>query len=408
MHQFRPKRPTFLEVKELGERVWNHKVVLPLYDSQGDVIAKTVHEGPLELDLNQSYPVDLYRLVSFDRQLPGWKPDRLLTIAPLSEHIQIDQKTEFWQGSAHEVTKHHEKLAKAAATATRRDARRQSGQPPRQKKPKTSSTASKSQATAAREARNNDPEHQAVMALCDVDPELEAASLLGEDFWEGALSSISGGSVSDCDVAPDAELDVRLLSLLEKEKHDGAPIDLSEGSECLDDFFGDSDPEDTPIPTQPKLKVRFQTAPKSKSDEEPSYEPTSPAGVASRSKSSSSSSTSSDSSKSSASGDDEQGGASKIGGPRGKCDLDKSDEAPAGCKLKRYVPGDHRPPFWQGTLPPGVRDAKGKHTRRRSFRVGQRTEADALAQIELWLTVVLEELAAGDTPDEHSDKEDND
>ena len=66
MHDFRPKRPTFLVMDLLDGLVWGHQVVKPRYDSKGDAICNTVHEAILGPDLSQPITLNLHRLVTFD------------------------------------------------------------------------------------------------------------------------------------------------------------------------------------------------------------------------------------------------------------------------------------------------------------------------------------------------------
>ena len=88
--------------------------------------------------------------------------------------------------------------------------------------------------------------------------------------------------------------------------------------------------------------------------------------------------------------------------PRIPATLDRSTEQPAGCICRQYYPAG-APPYWYGVLPEGVTDTKGRHTRRRAFKPGLRTKAEALAEVETWLHVHGEgSLETEDTSDDDS------
>ena len=392
IHYFRPRRPTFIEVELLPIEVWGHKVVKPLYDSSGLAMCRTVHEAMLSLDFDQTYEVDLYRFVAFDKRLPGWKPDRLLTIAPMSEHISIPQTLRVWKGAALELKTFYENVAKAAAAAARRAAG-SSGGAPRAKAPKTERRVFH-QGKAARDAAANDPNHQALLAIQDAPSDL----LLPADHESWAELFMDGADVSeDSDgdnlFGDDLSLDATLASLKHKEAAPSPlprPSDL-ESVSSIDDLLGkasDSDglADDKPIVFtvhKPKEKNEAPSSP----DPDDIASPTSPA--SSRSTGSSSSSSSSKASEDGDAIGSDDSGAKRHSGKRGKCTLDKDDDAPAGCKLRKYE-GAGLVPFWVGTLPDGIDDSEGKHTRRRSYREGLRTEGEALADIELWLHCAMD------------------
>ncbi len=73
--------------------------------------------------------------------------------------------------------------------------------------------------------------------------------------------------------------------------------------------------------------------------------------------------------------------------------LDEIRDVPPGCSLRKYESKTDGPPFWVATLPIGMSDSKGHHTRRRAFRTGLRSEAQAIAQCEAWLSIVTEGAA---------------
>ena len=73
-------------------------------------------------------------------------------------------------------------------------------------------------------------------------------------------------------------------------------------------------------------------------------------------------------------------------GPGGTWTDDRSREQPNGCVCRRYEPIGETP-FWHGELPEGICDSAGHRTRRRGYRTGLRTEAQALANVEAWLHI---------------------
>ena len=70
---------------------------------------------------------------------------------------------------------------------------------------------------------------------------------------------------------------------------------------------------------------------------------------------------------------------------RGAADLDRSDEVPDGCTLRRYFP-ETRSGYWKATMPKGVRHAVTKKNTR-SLAWGfysQRTENEAREMVRDW------------------------
>ena len=367
-----------------------------------------MHEGLLELNLAEEASVDLWRFVTFDRRLPGWKPDRLLTIAPLSDHLEIAQEIPFWKGARQELIDYHERLRKSAEAAARREERQRHGQQPQAKRPRAAAKPRSAQAAAAKAARARDPEHQALLAVCDV--ELPSASDFSQgdgDAWGelvAEVAEVSDGSESDELFGKDPALDTPLAALLRTEDADIVAADPGVNSDQTDSLFGPSSEEDVPKPMQTTLKVRAQagtTPDKGGEDREGSA----PVSLLQGESSSQSSSTSSSSSSTAISGSSSEGSPADASGkkhrqtgPRGK--RSGTAEAPPGCSLARYHPEDGTP-FWFAKLPKGVSDRKGWRTRRRSFREGLRTESQAKAQCEIWLQTSMEEQVAEDSDNEH-------
>ena len=206
--------------------------------------------------------MDLWRFVTFDRRLPGWKPDRLLTIAPLSDHLEIAQEIPFWKGARQELIDYHERLRKSAEAAARREERQRHGQQPQAKRPRAAAKPRSAQAAAAKAARARDPEHQALLAVCDV--ELPSASDFSQgdgDAWGelvAEVAEVSDGSESDELFGKDPALDTPLAALLRTEDADIVAADPGVNSDQTDSLFGPSSEEDVPKPMQTTLKVRAQ------------------------------------------------------------------------------------------------------------------------------------------------------
>ena len=97
------------------------------------------------MPLTDALEVDLFKLVPFNRRLPNWRPDRLLTISPLSEYLEGNWSMRFWSGEAEELQREMERRQKADEKAARaREARKKSGgvasKAPK-RRPRTKSTA---------------------------------------------------------------------------------------------------------------------------------------------------------------------------------------------------------------------------------------------------------------------------
>ena len=234
VHYFRPRRPTFIVLDLLPERVWQHQVVRPRYDAHGDVICRTVYQALLQLDFNKEHEVEVFRLIVFDRQLPNWRPDRLLTISPLCEHMDFPKRLSIWKGATKELKDYQERLAKATASAARAVERKASGAAPRAKAPRRERRQTQ-QGAAAKAAAAANPEHQAMLAIQDLQ-----CPILGDDdaqFWDDLFDEDDAevrGQESDEDqlFADDVGLDATLASLKRQEPGDvTAPVDFdSDGS----------------------------------------------------------------------------------------------------------------------------------------------------------------------------------
>ena len=87
LQYFRPRRPTLLELMKFPHRVWGCDVVKPKYQSNSDCTLKSSSEAMLDAPLQMALFVSLFKLVPFDRSIPNWTPDRLLTIKPLHEFV---------------------------------------------------------------------------------------------------------------------------------------------------------------------------------------------------------------------------------------------------------------------------------------------------------------------------------
>ena len=84
---------------------------------------------------------------------------------------------------------------------------------------------------------------------------------------------------------------------------------------------------------------------------------------------------------------------------RGPATVDRAIEGgniPEGCSCRRYDPRPPEPPYYCATLPAGVFDMRGRHTRRRAFRPGLRTEAEAIDLCETWLVETMSAIEADD------------
>ena len=407
-HKFNPRRATLLQVIPRPERVWDHVVVDPIYvEKDGVVMPKvlTVHQALCELDLEHPLEVSLHRLVAFNRELPAWRPDRLLTIAPLHLSVDVPESIPFWKGRAAEVA--DEELRKKRKLEA--EARRRARQPP----PSGGAVPSHPPGVqrqhvqlagyrSEQAARGGDAD---LAVLCDADVGDEAGAD-GDGADDGVCSSHDGDRPEDADVV--------IAEVLDEHRGDDPFFDLvlggTDGSDCSD--HGDA----TADAGKKKPSFRNTNGPavligdQSEESEEagdsdggsPQYSPTSPAH--------------------SRDGDDVcPGGAddvmdepqpdefvppvvpvvvaepelevaaeSRVSGRRAgaqavPCTADRSAQQPPDCTLRRYDP-PNKASYWLGLLPKGKSDGDNRSTRTRSFREGGiRSEEEAIADIEAWL-----------------------
>ena len=347
----------------------------------------------LKLNFDLIHEVELFRFVVFDRALPNWSPDRLLTIGPLCDYIKFPSSLTIWKGAEQELKLYRENLAKAAAAAARAPRQKQSAKASGARAPKRQRVPAK-QAAAAKAAAAANPEHQAMLALQD-DP-----GLLGNgddaELWAGVFDESdeeANGEESDGELfaADEVGLDATLASLKHPEKLDDTFDDSSDAGtislfQSSEDAGDDRNAGKTPaLLTVRKLGGKPDAGGEDKS-ESPKYSPTSRAssGASTSSESASGSAKSRESSH-----DADKGKRRRATGTRAKHTAEAFG-VPAGCTLRRYEPAD-KSSFWLGTLPKGTTDRKGRHTRRRAYREGLRTEAQAQSLVELWLERVMED-----------------
>ena len=99
MMYFRPRRPTLLKVTLLPDIVWGRQCVQPVYLPNGTAATVTAFQAMRELDLSGSLEVRFFKIVAYNRILPGWKPDKLLPIAAMNDFIETIGPVEFWKGA---------------------------------------------------------------------------------------------------------------------------------------------------------------------------------------------------------------------------------------------------------------------------------------------------------------------
>ena len=87
LQYWRPQRCTLLELRLLPDVVWGHRVVRPfcLDGPKPRVSPISALQVFRQMELADALEVRLFKLVPFDRRVADWKPDRLLTICPLSD-----------------------------------------------------------------------------------------------------------------------------------------------------------------------------------------------------------------------------------------------------------------------------------------------------------------------------------
>ncbi len=318
----------------------------------------------------------------------------MLTIAPLPEYIDsFPPELPCWKGSKLELEAHREKIATAAARAAA--AAKAGPRRPRDRSKPATPRPSNAQAEAAKRLARADPIHQALLALQDAPADAHGPH--DAMFWEEIFDDENEVDDEDCEdrelMFPEGlDLDATLSSLRTPERKQTI-VGPDSGSDVSDsELFRQLDadallPDEKPV----LLSVRKPRPAPEPGDKESVSEVYSPTSAEASSK------TSSDGSSSSSDSDASETArvAWAEADERHPADLVKDDDAPAGCTLRRYCkPG--KPPYWHGTLPPGVTGEGGRHSRRRVFREGARTEAEALAQVEYFLNVACEEHADED------------
>ena len=125
MQYLKPKRSTFLQVELLPEKVWQHDVVKPLYRENGKPMTKAQIEVFLEIEhaghLDRPLNFKLYRFVSFNCELPNWRPDRRLARAPLEISLpDVECTRVFWTGAASELIAERERVEQERQAVARR------------------------------------------------------------------------------------------------------------------------------------------------------------------------------------------------------------------------------------------------------------------------------------------------
>ena len=380
---FNPRRPTFLQVKPRPGQVWGHTVIDPIYDSNQLAVTHTVLEAMSCLDLRTPQDLQLYRLIAFNRDLPGWKPDRLLTVAPVHDQIEeVPETIRFWQGASAELTAEMTRRQKQDLAAER-------------KRERDAAPGGPSGSRRGRQSRTTTPQHEAMRAAAKRAMDEELVPLLDvpageqtvdeEIFWSELASDVDD---EECFAPTDNEegLDEALnslASLKQSEGVEGREDNVSDFAEDgldaeLDALFGDCDDldvgvddESVPVLSIPSIHGHHEG---SDDTDSASYIPTSPASMGAE-----------------AEGDitDEECLAAPAAGHRAgvrePATADRSSEQPANCTCRRYEPtGAGKIPYWVGVLSPGMSDASGNHSRSRSYRPGLRTEAEALSEVEIW------------------------
>ena len=206
--KFNPRRPSILLAERLPHEVWGHAVIRPLYTDSELLRPATVHQALMPLCLDGPLKMLVFRLVAFSKRLPGFKPDRVLPIAPISAHEKVEDEILVWRGTGAELKIHKDKLQKAAAAAARRAQRPSPAARPaanREKKPRRAPNA---QAEAAKAAKRGDAAHQQLLALMDrskpgdetdLADRLSIDSDIGTDSIDASASARSPSDHEDLD-----------------------------------------------------------------------------------------------------------------------------------------------------------------------------------------------------------------
>ena len=335
-----------------------------------------------------------------------------MLIKPLNEFIDIPPSAAFWSGARGELAKEEEKQRKAALAAARAREREKHNGVPKEKKPRQSGALTrKSAQQEAAKARRQCAEHQLLPLPA---PPLESGTedQDNENLFAGPTSSDSelgadGAKHNSC--SDDSDVDTLLVNLMDPKKNASSKAGASGASDGVQpDWLHDEidfDEEEVFGPEElPSFGVRKAPEPVDDGsssggdrgdgasvdlfwsdpdgEEVPVTERSTPTPVP----------------------QSRCHGRTGVRAPRGQWTDDRSKEQPNGCACRRYAPAGETP-FWYGELPAGICDSKGHRTRRRGFREGLRTEAQALALVESWLHIHSEDGAGGETPDQANETE---
>ena len=400
LQYFRPRRPTLLQMELLPDPVWGHRIVRPIYTAAGDAMPITAHKLFELLDLSSPLAVRIYKIQAFRTNLSGWKPDRLLPIAPIAKFIDtIPDELVFWKGLTAELAEDAERQRKKADAAARATARQHEGRtlPARAPRPKPPQSAQQRAMNAARAKAHPAyllplpaPEVAAAMGS-PTDAESELRGIEWSDSDASIMATFS--DISDVDVA----ISYLQAKAREKARDPSMPQGFSDSASSECDLFGPDDHDGAPmalgLPDPNPTKSSGES-----SGEEDLAIPTSPISDEAIEKDS----------LAAADNDAEIDGdvdAAPVGAvrlPREPHDMDKSADQPPGCICRRYTPTG-KVPYWFGALADGYVDANGCRTRTRRYRAGLRTEGRALELVELWLHQVMHPIDSDDSTSRSSD-----
>ena len=394
LQYWRPQRPTVLELTLLPDSVWGHRVVLPLYKGpKRDATPRTAFEVFEDVDLADPLDVHLYKLVAFNRRLPSWRPDRLLTIAPLEHSLEGDWHIRFFKGEVPELEDEREKRRKAAEKAARAKENRKKSGVEASKAPRTRRTARPS------------AQHEAVKAtraaanaelLPLPAPPTEGKSNEGEAAGDFNDDSSLDDLFADPErpyeshFSSDSEYDALLISL----KHDADKAVKDKASGHVDlpdhDWVGLNEIDESDVDDKVDKLPMFKVSKAGDDDEASAYTPTSPAGSVHEELASEGADADDGEAADAADADEAAPRVSQsVTLPKFPATEDRGEHQPAGCICRRYNPPG-KPGYWIGVLPHGMVDSHGRHSRTRSFRDGFRTADVALALVESWLHIHAE------------------
>ena len=393
MQYWRPRRCTLMELELVEERVWGHQVVRPLYEGT-EMLASTTTAAKVFRRIDTEHPLDvqLYKLISFDRSLPNWRPDRLLTIQRLEDYCEGEWTIRFWQGREAELLieaeRQRQAREKAAAAARKRQEHGAERGSRASTRPKPQRKSAQHEATKAA-AKAAQPELLPLPAPPLSGPDTnESGEDTGPNFFEPSSDEEDDKNVQLS--GSDTDLDIPLAHLkneVDRTRKALATKDtLRPGDEQWLDELDLDHPEDFDDTLALKVPKGARGAESNLLEKESDLFGSSGSG--------SELGGNEDPDPQSDSDQDEKpvGNAAKvptIRAPRVPALEDRSDLQPPNCQCRKYGP-PNGPPFWWGALPQGVSDSKGRVARRRAFREGLRSEADALALVETWLHVHAE------------------